>query len=323
MAETPMSQNILPDLLSRKANIRTLRAQNIAPDLLERQTLLLCGKHAINHVLQEEKLDWRPKNPQLLLTGSRNPLNRDTRINLARFCDTYFAYFRAVHQIPADADCDLINGNISSDVIQILFTNMLQYSVDAVYFSVDRTASLRKVQAGLERKDCLGVVINIGGYHWTAISQYLNSCRKRHNGRLEKFKWAYIDSQAPSIYECSDSLAELLKKYGGNFVQAILIYNRPRESYYSVAAERMATARSPETHLITGVYAAPSVSTALAAAVAANNTNSVATYKSKQSADTYRSKKSVTRRRAPTPKPRARGGSRSSSSKRQTRSARC
>ena len=313
-----MSQNILPDLLSKKANMRALHSQKIAPDLLERQTLLLCGKHAINHVLQEEKLDWRPKNPNLLLTGSRNPLNRDTRINLARFCDTYFAYFRTVHQIPANADCDLINGNISSDVIQILFTNLLKYGVDTVYFSVDRVASLRKLQAGLDRKDCLGAVINMGGYHWTAISQYLNSCRKRYNGRLEKFKWAYIDSQSPSIYECSDSLAELFRKYGGNFVQAILIFNRPGESYYSVADERMATVRPPDPHVITGVYAAPSVPTTLAAATVANNGDSVTTYKSKQSADTYRSKKSVTRRRAPTPKPRARGGS-----KRQTRSARC
>lgn len=294
-----MTQNILAEIVPRKANLQAIRtrAGQGPQNILERQQLLLCGKHAINHILQENKVDWYPRKQELLITGSRDPLNRDTRINLSYFCTSYFQYFRDAHRIPANGrmpDCDLVKGNISSDVIQVFFSNLLHYRVDAIHFAQDRATALRSLAARISAHDCLGAIINIGGNHWTAISQYLNSCRKRVAGRLEKFTWAYIDSLSASIYECTDYLDEIFAKYGGRFVQAILIFNRPGNSYYSIATERMdrkvannsraAPSAAAAVSTIRGIYTAPPLPAALAG-VAENN---AATYHpDEENAQTY------------------------------------
>jgi hypothetical protein len=195
-------------------------------------------------------------------------------------------------------DCDLVNGNISSDVIQVFFSNLLHYRVDAIYFAQDRPTALRTLAARLSAHDCMGAIINIGGNHWTAISQYLNSCRKRVAGRLEKFTWAYIDSLSASIYECTDYLEEIFAKYGGRFVQAILIFNRPGDSYYSIAAERMdrkvannshaapAAAAAAAARTIRGIYAAPPLSVAGQGSSAPEN-NAATFHADEDNAQTY------------------------------------
>jgi len=282
--ESPMTQDILTEIVPIASEIRNFRAHSrrgVTANVLERQERLLCGKHAINHILQETKVDWQPRNPDLLITGSRNPMNRHTHINLAQFCGPYFEYYLAARRFPVNArmpECDLINGNISSSVIQVFFANLLNYRVDVIGFAREKRADLRRLAGHLEEHDCLGAIINIGGEHWTAVSRYLNACRKRVGPRLEKFRWAYIDSLAASIYECTDSLGELFAKYGGRFTQAILIYNRPGESYYSVAAERMdrhvADNALAAATAIEGVYASPIIRQA--PATAANNARSYA-----------------------------------------------
>lgn len=281
--------------------IRT-RVGQVSHNVLERQQLLLCGKHAINHILQENKVEWDPRKQQLLITGSLDPMNRDTRINLSYFCSSYFQYFRAAHRIPANGrmpDCDLVQGNISSDVIQVFFSNLLRYRVDAIYFSQDRASALRSLATRLSAHDCMGAIINIGGNHWTAISQYLDSCRKRVAGRLEKFTWAYIDSLSASIYECTDYLDEILTKYGGRFVQAILIFNRPGQSYYSIAAARMdrkvannshaapGAAAAAAARTIRGIYTAPPLAASGQGSVEAEN-NAATYHPDEENAHTYR-----------------------------------
>uniref|UniRef100_A0A6C0DQW1 Uncharacterized protein n=1 Tax=viral metagenome TaxID=1070528 RepID=A0A6C0DQW1_9ZZZZ len=296
-AESPMSQDILVEVAPIVAEMRDFRARAPA-DVFERQQLLLCGKHAINHILQERKVDWQPRSRELLLTGRRHVMDPDTHINLAQFCGTYFEYYRAAQRIPANArmpPCDLINGNVSTDVIQVLFASLLGYGVDVIGFARHKATDLKRLKGHLEEDNCMGAIINIDGVHWTAVSRYLDSCRKRVGGRIEKFRWAYIDSLAESIYECTDSLDELFEKYGARFAQAILIYNRPGESYYSVAAKRMEIAAGKNARgaaaNIAGVYAPPVLPAAAAparpagaaaaaalagAAAAANNARSYA-----------------------------------------------
>ena len=325
-----MTQDIMAEVVPIVRELREFRAPRVArpADLLARQELILCGRHAINHILQESKVDWRPANRDLLITGSRDPMNRDTHINLAQFCTTYFDYYRSAHRIPANGRmpaCDLVNGPISSDVIQVLFANLLKYTVTIMGFARDRATDLRALRGSLEQHNCLGAIINIGGYHWTAVSRYMDSCRKRSGARLTKFRWADIDSLADSIYECTDSLPALFEKHGGRFVQAILIYSRPGESYYSVADNRMdggvVEAAAGD---IAGVYAAPLVPVAPAGAAADNartyvpnnnartfapnnNANSVVSYDPDAEAAPVRrrpptpGRSSAVRTRAPTP----------------------
>ena len=59
----------------------------------ESQEALLCGKHALNHVLQEEKFVWNKSDKNLLVGGS-DPMDTDVKINLHRFCINYEALAR-------------------------------------------------------------------------------------------------------------------------------------------------------------------------------------------------------------------------------------
>ena len=53
----------------------------------EVQQQLLCGQHALNHVLQEAKYVWRSDEP--LYIKGENPLEKKVKINLWNFCGQY------------------------------------------------------------------------------------------------------------------------------------------------------------------------------------------------------------------------------------------
>lgn len=56
-------------------------------ETIENQFELLCGKHALNNILLEEKLVWVEDGP--LLIGGADPKNTDTKINVWRSCIVY------------------------------------------------------------------------------------------------------------------------------------------------------------------------------------------------------------------------------------------
>ena len=62
----------------------------------EPQESALCGKHAINHVLQEEKFIWDPKTPTIYvpplpdgMSPTEHAKNRDTKINVYTACKEF------------------------------------------------------------------------------------------------------------------------------------------------------------------------------------------------------------------------------------------
>ena len=55
---------------------------------MENQQKQLCGKHALNHLLQEEKIVWVPNKSTLLTEGGKTPdiKDKDTKYNLWNLC---------------------------------------------------------------------------------------------------------------------------------------------------------------------------------------------------------------------------------------------
>ena len=54
----------------------------------ESQAQLLCGKHAFNHILQEEKFIWNSSTKNMYIGGT-DPLDKKTKINLFGVCKMY------------------------------------------------------------------------------------------------------------------------------------------------------------------------------------------------------------------------------------------
>ena len=54
----------------------------------ESQKALLCGKHALNHILQEEKYVWVHGDNTVLL-GGKDPMKKNTKINLWSYCGEF------------------------------------------------------------------------------------------------------------------------------------------------------------------------------------------------------------------------------------------
>ena len=54
----------------------------------EPQAQLLCGKHAFNHILQEEKIVWDSSTKNMYIGGD-DPLDKKTKINLFGVCKMY------------------------------------------------------------------------------------------------------------------------------------------------------------------------------------------------------------------------------------------
>ncbi len=95
----------------------------------EKQELLLCGKHAINHVLQENKIVWNTDNDFLILEkgedklATNNVLHSNTQINLSKFCQFMLLLSNGVFK----ETCDSSRGNIPFDSISLLLKKMLNY----------------------------------------------------------------------------------------------------------------------------------------------------------------------------------------------------
>lgn len=238
------ASGVYPQILGMTRNIRGHinrgKKDKVKQDILERQTKLLCGKHAINHLLQEEKVIWKPEIEETYIPNG-NPMDDNVKINLADYCNTFYKIYKAEHNILDNAtnpDCDLVNGNLTSDLIQVFLGNELRYQVDIFSFSgISRDEQFRKMRTALLNHNSLGAIINVGGYHWTALSQNLEVCRKRVKGRLESFRWAYLDSMAPNIFSCADLLSELLNMIESRIQQVIVVSFTPA-SYVSTAVER-------------------------------------------------------------------------------------
>jgi hypothetical protein len=229
----------------------------VAGDHLEVQHLLLCGIHAVNHLLQEKKLVWNPEDPRLLVPMARSknpadPKDNYNRINMIKFCESQKN--EAIKAgIPKNAieSCNPASGNIPSDIIVNLL-KFLGYNVDNSPYvsSAEKIRQfIRAARFKMAHRDFLGIIVNIGKYHWTALTPFLNSCWSRNDtGRLRSRRYAYInslpDKNGHAKRECIDTLDDIetyLRSLKG--LERIIFVYSSTTSYNSIAQKRMYASR--------------------------------------------------------------------------------
>jgi hypothetical protein len=114
---------------------------NAPGDYTEVQENHLCAKHAINHVLQEEKIVWLPIKAELVKkassVGNISYTDKNTQINLSAYCLGYpakIARERGYNQryIGNEDMCDMKNGETPFELVFNLL-NDLKYDVKKIH----------------------------------------------------------------------------------------------------------------------------------------------------------------------------------------------
>lgn len=214
----------------------------------ERQVRLLCGKHAINHVLQEEKIVWFPKgqNSYKLFFGGSNVMDKNTKVNIHNYCrwrlnkvyrrSSTYKFSRSVAKQLTEDDCDDTTGNYQANVLLNMFEELLKYKATIHW---PTAANFDSIMADLEEHKTLGAVINTARpEHWIAISPYFNGCHTG-SGNQKRYRWALLDSLKRPIYKCGDSPKDLLKPlFDAKNMLQIIIVKDDAGSYISEAAKR-------------------------------------------------------------------------------------
>jgi hypothetical protein len=242
------------------AKVPDITLRDEFPLYCEDQKDSLCAKHAINHILQEEKIVWIPNNDNLYInksdsTGTRSEqvMTKDVAINLWEFCGVSDAEARAsVEAEPGEAACKG-NGNLAFDRIPSLI-RLLGYDIvlsgkdraDALYSEKKpKRLFMAQLMAKISNICVLGAVLNLGKSHYTAIVKNARGCKSDLKGDstgkvVTDFGYAYMDSNGPKgrfIGYCgtSDELETYLNTLP---IVACLFISDRANAYESVAASR-------------------------------------------------------------------------------------
>ena len=145
--------------VTRRSPKITIQADDI---YTEEQKSRFCGQHSLNHILQEQKF--------ISLSGESVKYKQmDGKIDLKAFC----RHIRSTSKktLGAAADDTITcptDGNYQADILVRVITDELKYTVTELPFREKGVAALRQKLPKM-RSRLLGLLVNLGGYHWTAI----------------------------------------------------------------------------------------------------------------------------------------------------------
>jgi hypothetical protein len=205
---------------------------------------LLCGQYALNHILQEEKIVWRPDQP--LLIGGDDPLTPGVQINYWAICNEHYANLRAI----LGDNLGQAQGNLMSRCAMGPGEKPGMFPVDSFARVLDMLnlrnetelgtrrnqdkANMRRVLTrGFNAPNFLGVLFT-DSTHYIAIAKYTNACRGGY-ARIDSRFCMKDGAECLSKNAAIDSAMEYMDDNGG----AVLIYADRAESYPSVAVQRM------------------------------------------------------------------------------------
>jgi len=288
-------------------------AVNSIEPYAEKQHLLLCAKHALNNILQEEKIGYYPDKPLLInkhtgkkISDSESILDYHVQLNIWTYCSN--TDLDALKSILLDDEsvnssikkslkkgvipdsivledyglplCGTDHDNLNFDSVENL-VKMLGYQTKvsrAYMLNVKRNAdgepiifkrnytnasglksvieetrtSTKQVQVPgfwdemkteLKKQNLLGILINKGAWHYTAISKFVKGCSKWDtNNKTRKFKsvlYTFLDSYPVINTQCKN-LSKLIEYLQENedVNSVIYVYDSPC-AYNSVAANRL------------------------------------------------------------------------------------
>jgi hypothetical protein len=200
---------------------KNLNTQNFV-GYTEPQSAALCGKHAINHVLQEEKI---VKNGTTPTTNPNDP--KTNPINLVDYCGILEEYQRQkTNTTVNDQICSKGFDNIRFDGVALLLQKYLGYTIYEKFGNTDQMQTFIKIN--IQKRRCLGIILNLGAFHYVAISKY-------HT----KGDYTYIDSIGSSgkatttKYKTVDSLIDGLND---KIIVGAIAVKQNASSYVSVAS---------------------------------------------------------------------------------------
>jgi hypothetical protein len=212
---------------ARKA---TEQKQNDTPEkkYLERQEgTLACGKYSINHLLQEEKI-VDSKTGLKLISKSKttninqeNVLDTDAQLNLAHYCKILQDF--ESNQLKSqnnDKMCNENNEHMRFNGIDILLT-LLGYKT----FNFHNMDIRQNIKIQLQRRKCLGIILNLGKYHYTCITKFYSKPNV----------YTYIDSIGPDVKQNKD-IEEFMKSIKTLKIEAAICVYDYKDAYASVAA---------------------------------------------------------------------------------------
>ena len=227
----------------------SINFEDTSPNYMEDQKLLLCAKHAINTILQEEKLIWNLGLPLYYNKTTKAPINninpalikrKTTQLNLYKFCDNYPTRLatqsgqnlkNALTTLTAEDKCDMQKGMVPFEGLHFILRD-LGYRTE----SASRLDTLAK----FKEPNLLGAIFNLGGGHYTALSLFLKACKswtRNATRRLTSVSYSYVDSYPKATVKCltDASILTFLKTLPISAI--IYVYYNP-VSYDSISTLR-------------------------------------------------------------------------------------
>ena len=204
------------ELLSKQAQAQA-QAQLQAPVgiFAERQEGLLCAKHAINNLLQEEKFITG----QNIKNKGKDPLTKGQQLSFTDYCETFG------NQIDPGGTghpvCRPNGGEMEINGVQLLLKDILGYRIDY------RPLRDQEAIINLQKQKCIGAILRTqeAGGHYVAISK-INR------------QYVLINSLGPLVEPYNDmpSLITSLRNRLKDVITVIYVYDQ-QNAYESATAE--------------------------------------------------------------------------------------
>jgi hypothetical protein len=241
-------------------NINASAIDKVGP-YAEEQLYLLCAKHALNNLLQEEKIGYYPKiNSELVEPTGPIPakgllrkgvaarvgsklFDIGVQLNIWKYCEVLDVLQQVEVRAPVDDIDKACSGpkrdNISFDRIPSIIKR-LGYTVEEARegqpnFWADLRTRLQDIKL-------LGIIINKGMWHYTAVSKFVKGCtrweRNATRRLVSKESYTFLDSY-PKIKTVCKNLDDMITylRTEEDVHAVIYVYDTER-GYPSVAALR-------------------------------------------------------------------------------------
>jgi len=231
-------------------------------DYFEEKNLSMSPKHALNNLLQEEKMiypvdPWPPIGPEWVKTGGT--ANRENaQLNMPFVCKSQ--EFKNWNNQDNDRISSGItpeslgyeelcqqNGETELNLLRYILSNKLGYNVKQIDVVAESDDSLKGI---LEDPTLIGIIINVGG-HFAVIANGVITFNPSLNPEIHAYMEPYY--QVGPIYLRTDDAIRILKnravpqiiekaagENGNPIVEnsAIIVYDQPK-AYSSVSAKRI------------------------------------------------------------------------------------
>ena len=197
-----------------------------------------CGKHSVNHILQEEKIVNIQNRAKLINKEGHNDMQGDdalaenAQLNLFHYCNILAQEQKRITGVDTNEDvCDNNYEKMTFNGVGILLKNILKYKT----YTAFKETIFEEMKLQLQKRRCLGAVLNLNKGHYTAVSKFYSTR-----------KYTYIESISRDDnimeYDDIDELIHHLKKltngagYPDTIVGVIFVFDT-EDAYVSKAVK--------------------------------------------------------------------------------------